>query len=140
MTEKKERQKKGFDFSSVRNTPSVRAAEKEIMEGFENLNKEEETVSSKSEGERVGDAVQAIPDVPVAEKKSPVNAQVQVPQGVPASVAVAPGEPTQNINVAIPISLHSRLAIIKATTRQNMKDLVVLAIKEYVERYDARSK
>ena len=55
-------------------------------------------------------------------------------QTIPATAMIAQGEPTQNINVPIPISLHSRLAIIKAKTRQNMKDLVVLAIKEYVER------
>ena len=55
---------------------------------------------------------------------------------IPGAVAVAQGEPTQNINVPIPISLHSRLAIIKAKTRQNMKDLVVLAINEYVERHE----
>jgi hypothetical protein len=56
------------------------------------------------------------------------------PQTIPATAMIAQGEPTQNINVPIPITLHSRLAIIKAKTRQNMKDLVVLAIKEYVER------
>ena len=55
---------------------------------------------------------------------------------IPGAVAVAQGEPTQNINVPIPISLHSRLAIIKAKTRQNMKDLVVLAINEYVEKHE----
>ena len=56
------------------------------------------------------------------------------PQTIPAAVAVANGEPTQNINVPIPVSLHQRLKIISAQTRQNMKDLVALAIKEYVKR------
>jgi hypothetical protein len=53
---------------------------------------------------------------------------------------IAQGEPTQNINVPIPITLHSRLAIIKAKTRQNMKDLVVLAIREYVEKQEAQAR
>lgn len=47
---------------------------------------------------------------------------------------IAQGEPTQNINVPIPVSLHQRLKMISVTKRQNMKDLVALAIKEYVER------
>ena len=54
---------------------------------------------------------------------------------IPAAVAMAqPGEPMQNINVPIPISLHSRLKIMAAQQRINMKDLVALAIKEYVEK------
>ena len=54
---------------------------------------------------------------------------------IPAAVAMAqPGEPMQNINVPIPISLHSRLKIMAAQQRINMKDLVALAIKEYVDK------
>ena len=57
---------------------------------------------------------------------------------IPAAVAMAqPGEPMQNINVPIPISLHSRLKIMAAQQRINMKDLVALAIKEYVEKQEA---
>ena len=68
------------------------------------------------------------------EKLAALSQARMVPQTIPTTAMIAQGEPTQNINVPIPISLHSRLAIIKAKTRQNMKDLVVLAIKEYVER------
>jgi hypothetical protein len=68
------------------------------------------------------------------EKLAALRQARMVPQTIPATAMIAQGEPTQNINVPIPITLHSRLAIIKAKTRQNMKDLVVLAIKEYVER------
>lgn len=46
-------------------------------------------------------------------------------------------EETQNINVPIPVSLHQRLGIIKYQTKQNMKQLVVNAIREYVDRYEA---
>jgi hypothetical protein len=69
-----------------------------------------------------------------AERRVKSEEFANAPQTIPATAMIAQGEPTQNINVPIPISLHSRLAIIKAKTRQNMKDLVVLAIKEYVER------
>lgn len=68
------------------------------------------------------------------EKLAALSQARKVSQTIPATAMIAQGEPMQNINVAIPVSLHSRLAIIKAKTRQNMKDLVVLAIKEYVER------
>jgi hypothetical protein len=37
-------------------------------------------------------------------------------------------EPTQNINIPIPTSQHTRLKIISATSRQTMKDMVVQAI------------
>ena len=73
---------------------------------------------------------------PAKSEESRVKSEefASTPQTIPATAMIAQGEPTQNINVPIPITLHSRLAIIKAKTRQNMKDLVVLAIKEYVER------
>jgi hypothetical protein len=69
-----------------------------------------------------------------AERRVKSEEFASAPQTIPVTAMIAQGEPTQNINVPIPITLHSRLAIIKAKTRQNMKDLVVLAIKEYVER------
>lgn len=49
-------------------------------------------------------------------------------------------EETQNINVPIPVSLHQRLGIIKYQTKQNMKQLVVNAIREYVDRYESSAK
>ena len=53
--------------------------------------------------------------------------------GVPAAIAIGNGEPTQNINVPIPVSLHQQLKVFAAQTKQNMKDLVVIAIKEYMD-------
>lgn len=73
------------------------------------------------------------------EKLAALSQAHMVHQAIPATAMIAQGEPTQNINVPIPITLHSRLAIIKAKTRQNMKDLVVLAIKEYVEKQEAQA-
>ena len=42
-------------------------------------------------------------------------------------------EPTQNINIPIPLNQHMRLAVIKAHTRQNIKDLVVQAIALWLD-------
>ena len=43
-------------------------------------------------------------------------------------------EPTQDINVPIPLSLHKQLKVYCAQKGLKMKELVPLAIKEYVER------
>ena len=97
--------------------------EQEVKQGYKEMNKQEAaeqpyTVVPKSE-----------PPVP------PVKPEQH---DIPAAVAMAqPGEPMQNINVPIPISLHSRLKIMAAQQRINMKDLVALAIKEYVEKQEA---
>lgn len=56
-----------------------------------------------------------------------------IAQTIPAAVAIGNGEPTQNINVPIPVSLHQQLKVFAAQTKQNMKDLVVVAIKEYMD-------
>ena len=42
-------------------------------------------------------------------------------------------EPTQNINIPIPTSQHTRLKIISAQTRQTMKDMVVQAISLWLD-------
>ena len=54
-------------------------------------------------------------------------------------VTDVPMEQTQNINVPIPVSLHQQLKIYAAQTKQNMKDLVVVAIREYMERQEKTS-
>lgn len=68
------------------------------------------------------------------EKKEQSGGEAPIIQTIPAAVAIAQGEPTQNINVPIPVSLHQQLKIYAAQTKQNMKDLVVLAIREYMDR------
>lgn len=92
------------------NAPLVRQTEQTIVNGYEAIESEEQRKSEE-----------------------PTDTHQAMPHDIPAAVTIGHGEPTQNINVPIPISLHSQLAIIKAKTRQNMKDLVVLAIKEYVD-------
>lgn len=68
------------------------------------------------------------------EEKEKGHSQSLRPSVVPTEAPRPTAEPTQNINVPIPVSLHQRLKMISVTKRQNMKDLVALAIREYVER------
>ena len=66
-----------------------------------------------------------------------------VGENAQATAAVAPEtaqrgqsllqEPTQNINIPIPTSQHTRLKIISAQTRQTMKDMVVQAISLWLD-------
>lgn len=67
------------------------------------------------------------------EQKEQSGGDTPIIQTIPAAVAIGNGEPTQNINVPIPVSLHQQLKVFAAQTKQNMKDLVVVAIKEYMD-------
>lgn len=113
---KKSEERKPFNFLSE--SPVIKQTEEKVIKEYDRLEQQAEqpyTVLPKSE-----------PPVP------PVKPEQH---DIPAAVAMAqPGEPMQNINVPIPISLHSRLKIMAAQQRINMKDLVALAIKEYVEK------
>ena len=72
-----------------------------------------------------------IEGVQAIENKETHGTENDMPMGAEATHDV---EPTQNINIPIPVSLHQRLKIISATRRRNMKDLVAIAIKEYVDK------
>ena len=109
VTETKE---KPFNFG---NSPLVKQTEKTVIEGYQTIEKKEQEAAEASV---------------VAE---PTTEQQPIVKTIPATVVVAQGEPTQNINVPIPVSLHQQLKIYAAQTKQNMKDLVVLAIKEYMD-------
>ena len=123
-----------FDFNRVKNSPAVNAAEQEILNGFDELN--HGISNADNSGGRIANAPEQSQPYTVFPKSEPPVPPVKSEQhDIPAAVAIAqPGEPMQNINVPIPISLHSRLKIMAAQQRINMKDLVALAIKEYVEK------
>ena len=94
--------------------------EQEVKQGYKEMNKQ--------------DAAEQ-PYTVLPKLEPPVPPVKPEQHDIPAAVAMAqPGEPMQNINVPIPISLHSRLKIMAAQQRINMKDLVALAIKDYVEK------
>lgn len=126
MSEKKDNKRKVFNFGE---SPLVKQTEQTVVGGYVAIEQREE-----------GGGEPARKDQPQAQATasaaSPAEQQPSTPtvQTIPAAVVVANGEPTQNINVPIPVSLHQRLKMISVTKRQNMKDLVALAIKEYVER------
>ena len=84
-------------------SPLMKQTEKKVTEGYE-------AIEQKEQGAVEQPQVQTL----------------QQPLDVPQV------EPTQNINVPIPVSLHQQLKIYAAQTKQNMKDLVVLAIREYM--------
>lgn len=67
------------------------------------------------------------------QEPAPEPAQEPIAQDIPAVAQIAPGEPTKNINIALPISLHTKLKILCAQKGEKIKDVVPLIIKEYVD-------
>ena len=100
--------------------------ENEVLEGIRKTNTERQSGGLE---QTVGQAPGQAPIQPVREITAPViqplastkNSQQQ-------GQASIYQEPTQNINIPIPTSQHTRLKIISAQTRQPMKDMVVQAI------------
>ena len=129
--EKKESKRKVFNFGD---SPLVKQTEQTVVEGYQAIEQREEGGgwTAKSEELRVK-SEEGLARRPKGESQF-ATANPATPQAIPATAMIAQGEPTQNINVPIPVSLHQRLKMISVTKRQNMKDLVALAIKEYVER------
>lgn len=106
--------------------------ENEVLEGIRKTNTERQSggLQSGQSGEQSGGQAPGQASIqPVREITAPViqplastkNSQQQ-------GQASIYHEPTQNINIPIPTSQHTRLKIISAQTRQPMKDMVVQAI------------
>ena len=106
---KKDGKKSGFDFEAIKNSPATQVAEQEIMTGFDQMN----------------GAGTARPSV--AQQSSVI---VEKPMEV--------AEPTQDINIPIPMSQHTRLLMIKARTRQNIKSMVVQAIGMWLDAQEGK--
>lgn len=110
----------------------VKDTEEKIEQGFREIAKEQ------SGGQTDGGTGQQ-PAVPMGGEQSsspavqPVR-EITASDGQPVRGTGRQGqasvyqEPTQNINIPIPTSQHTRLKIISAQTRQPMKDMVVQAI------------
>ena len=97
--------------------------ENEVLEGIRKTNTERQSGGlGQSVGQAPGQAsIQPVRKI-TASDGQPVRGTGRQSQ---ASVYQ---EPTQNINIPIPTSQHTRLKIISAQTRQPMKDMVVQAI------------
>ena len=108
-----------FSFQEVREKAII-AAEKEIEQGMEQI------------AEQGGGEAQ----VASTEPKPAEQAQLQPVREIAGAAGQQQSlyaEPTQNINIPIPLSLHTRLGIIKAQKRQNIKDMVVQAIDLWLD-------
>lgn len=106
MAEK--RRAKGWNLAEMQET-LIKDTEQKIEQGFKELAEQGGGASSPS----------------VA---SDTQGTVPVVQPSPGVAQSGFQEPTQNINIPIPASQHTRLKIISAQTRQTMKDMVVQAI------------
>lgn len=104
MVEKKKA--KGWNLAEMQET-LIKDTEQKIEQGFKEL-------AEQSGG---GDTQGTVPVV-----TSEISQRGQSPS------VTGFQEPTQNINIPIPASQHTRLKIISAQTRQTMKDMVVQAI------------
>jgi len=113
---------KKFNFSEVREK-AIRAADQELEDGLKQI-AEQGGVEAQVASPVVADTQGTVPAVTSADATSQ--------RGQSPNVALF-NEPTQNINIPIPLSLHTRLGIIKAQKRQNIKDMVVQAIDLWLD-------
>lgn len=116
---------KGWNLAEMQET-LIKDTEQKIEQGFKELAEQGGGASSPS----VASDTQGT--VPVVTSEISQRGSSYVPSVV-SGEAERPSvtgfqEPTQNINIPIPASQHTRLKIISAQTRQTMKDMVVQAI------------
>lgn len=124
MAKKETTERKPFNFGD---SPLVKTTEQTVVDGYEAIEK-------KEQGGGLSTGSPAPSPMGSGQSSAPAVQPYRETSAIPASVAIGNGEPTQNINVPIPVSLHQQLKIFAAQTKQNMKDLVVVAIKEYMDR------
>jgi len=96
-------------------SPLIKGTEEKLVNGYQRIESEEKNGGAADGGTGLPTAA------PMGEQSSATQA------------ANIYQEPTQNINIPIPISQHTRLAVIKAHTRQTIKDLVVQAIDLWLD-------
>ena len=117
--DKNDIKRKVFNFGE---SPLVKQTEQAVVEGYQAIEQREESGGEQSGGQAPGQApIQPVREI-TASDGQPVRGTGRQGQ---ASIYQ---EPTQNINIPIPTSQHTRLKIISAQTRQPMKDMVVQAI------------
>jgi len=117
--DKNDIKRKVFNFGE---SPLVKQTEQAVVEGYQAIEQREESGGEQSVGQAPGQApIQPVREI-TASDGQPVRGTGRQGQ---ASIYQ---EPTQNINIPIPASQHTRLKIISAQTRQPMKEMVVQAI------------
>ena len=124
---------KKFNFEEAREK-AIKAADQELERGLEEMATEKGTKGSgtfvtSEMGQSGGQAPGQAPIQPVREITAPaIQPLASTKNNQQQGQASIYQEPTQNINIPIPTSQHTRLKIISAQTRQPMKDMVVQAI------------
>lgn len=117
--DKNDIKRKVFNFGE---SPLVKQTEQAVVEGYQAIEQREESGGEQSGGQAPGQAsIQPVREI-TASDGQPVRGT-----GMQGQASIYQ-EPTQNINIPIPTSQHTRLKIISAQTRQPMKDMVVQAI------------
>ena len=117
--DKNDIKRKVFNFGE---SPLVKQTEQAVVEGYQAIEQREESGGEQSGGQAPGQApIQPVREITASDGQSVRGTGMQ-------GQASIYQEPTQNINIPIPTSQHTRLKIISAQTRQPMKDMVVQAI------------
>lgn len=124
MVEKKNKSAKPFNFGDA---GLLKQTEETVVKAYERIEQQEQS----GVGEPVPSAatpLQPTPSAPVIEPHTITDfGETKIAH-----------EEMQNINVPIPVSLHQRLKMIGVTKRQSMKQLVVNALREYVDRQEGK--
>lgn len=142
MSEKKT---KGWNLAEMQET-LVKDTEQKIEQGFKEIAGKGKGTDNSPLGARdtQGTVPTVTPVSPDGERAASHQGQSpSVPQAAAQAQQQAVNvyqEPTQNINIPIPISQHTRLAVIKAHTRQTIKDLVVQAIDLWLDVQEGKKK
>ena len=106
-----------FNFQEAREK-AIKAADQELEQGLKQI------AEQGAMGSGTSAPSEQVQEKPMARELAATAAQQTV---------TVQQEPMQNINIPIPLNQHMRLAVIKAHTRQNIKDLVVQAIALWLD-------
>ena len=120
MAEKKNKSAKPFNFGDA---GLLKQTEETVVKAYERIEQQEQS--------GVGEPV---PSVAVPQQPAPSAPIIETHTITDFPETKIAREEMQNINVPIPVSLHQRLKMIGVTKRQSMKQLVVNALREYVDR------
>lgn len=123
MAEKKNKSAKPFNFGDA---GLLKQTEETVVKAYNRIEQQEQS----GVGAHVPSA--AVPQQP---QQSPV---IEAPAITDSLETKITREEMQFINVPIPASLHQRLKIISVTNRHSMKQLVVNALREYVDRQEGK--
>lgn len=124
MKEKKNKSAKPFNFGDA---GLLKQTEETVVKAYERIEQQEQSGGGEP-----------VPSAAVPQQPSPSAPIIEPPTITDFPETKIAREEMQNINVPIPVSLHQRLKMIGVTKRQSMKQLVVNALREYVDRQEGK--